>query len=202
MNKDKVAARVPTRIPRLLTVIALIAFGPIPGHTQGTAAWLDQPTPTPWNKAGSSIPTAPKVEGATLPRCRDQARPAQLDEDKRLRDQGWDLVGPYQGGWGVIVIRATAGYDGMCRPRQYQDFVFVGGAFAGTLSPQPMDSRTDGSLVRTFIESGTRLTGEYQRYASRDPLCCPSRTTHVIFETASDRPAVRPISTSTSRVNP
>jgi hypothetical protein len=52
--------------------------------------------------------------------------------------------------------RGTAGYDGMCRPRQYQDFVFVGSVFAGTLSPQPMDSRTDGALGRVFHRSAER----------------------------------------------
>jgi hypothetical protein len=76
------------------------------------------------------------------------ARPPQTEEDKRLRDQGWDLVGAFQGGWDILVIRGTAGYDGMCRPRQFQDFVFVRGAFAGTLSPRVMDSRADGALAR------------------------------------------------------
>ena len=36
--------------------------------------------------------------------------------------------------------------DGMCRPLGYQFFLFVGDDFAGTLSPAPMDSRTDGGL--------------------------------------------------------
>ena len=78
-----------------------------------------------------------RIQGNTDPRCREGARPPQLDEDKRLRDQGWDLVGAYQGGWQILVIRGTAGYDGMCRPLQYQDFVFVRGVFAGTLSLRP-----------------------------------------------------------------
>jgi heat shock protein HslJ len=86
----------------------------------------------------------------------------------------------------------------MCRPNQYQDFVFVRGVFAGTLSPQLMDSRTDGALSQVSLQSATRLTVVYARYASADPLCCPSRTTSVIFDIASDKPAVRPASASTS----
>jgi heat shock protein HslJ len=97
----------------------------------------------------------------------------------------------------VLVLRGTAGYDGMCRPRAYQAFVFVKGVFAGTLSPQPMDSRTDGALDRVFLESDRRLSAEYRRYATSDPLCCPSRTTTASFEIAGGPPVVRPIATQT-----
>jgi len=51
-------------------------------------------------------------------KCKDQARSPQFDEDTRVRDQGWDLIGAYHGGWQMLVIRGTASYDGMCRPRQ------------------------------------------------------------------------------------
>ena len=116
-----------------------------------------------------------------------------------MRERGWDLVGAFQGGWQVLVIRATAGYDGMCRPRQYQDFVFVRGQFAGTLSPTVMDSRTDGALDRVFVQSASRLTAEYARYAAKDALCCPSRRTITSFDIANDPPVLRPVSTSTSK---
>jgi heat shock protein HslJ len=146
------------------------------------------------------MPLAPKIQGAVDTRCRDAARPPQLPQDKQLRERGWDLVAAYQGGWQILVIRGTAGYDGMCRPRQYQDFVFVRGMFAGTLSPHPMESRTDGALNRVSLQSATRLTAEYARYTVADALCCPSRTTSVVFDVASDGlgPVVRPVSTSTS----
>jgi hypothetical protein len=145
------------------------------------------------------IPAAPKVQGTLDAKCREQARPPQLDEDKRVRDQGWDLIGAYQGGWQMLVIRGTASYDGMCRPRQYQDFVFVRGEFAGTLSPQPMDSRADGALMRVSLQSQNRLTADYERYAAADPLCCPSRTTTVVFEIPSAAPTVQPVSSSTTK---
>jgi hypothetical protein len=158
---------------------------------------LDEPQPTSWNKPGLAIPGAPKIDDAVDPRCRGLARPPQLDEDQRLRDEGWDLVGAYQGGWQVLVIRGTAGYDG-CRPRQYQDFVFVRGLFAGTLSPRPMDSRADGALTRVFLQSSGQLVAEYNRYTATDPLCCPSRTTRVVFELANEPAVVRPVSMSTA----
>jgi hypothetical protein len=94
---------------------------------------------------------------------------------------------------GFIVIRGTASYDGMCRPRQYQAFVFVRGVFAGTLSPAPMDSRTDGALGRVFLRGKDQSTAEYVRYTAEDPACCPSSTTTVVFEIARDGPVLRPV---------
>jgi hypothetical protein len=98
-----------------------------------------------------------------------------------------------------VVVRGAAGYDGMCRPRQYQDFVFVRGAFAGTLSPQPMDSRTDGAIGRVFLQSDRRVTAEFARYTAKDPLCCPSSSTTVEFAIEGDPPIARALSASTSK---
>lgn len=189
-----------SRLVRVISsTIAIAACHPGIGHSQEKAvSWLDEPKPASWNKPGLPILAAPRIQGNVDPRCRDLARPPELEEDKRLRDQGWDLVGAYQGGWRILVIRGTASYDGMCRPRQYQDFVFVRGVFAGTLSPQAMDSRTDGALGRVFLQSGNRLTAEYHRYTATDPLCCPSRTTSIVFDIASDEQALRPVSAATS----
>lgn len=188
-----------TSVRVTLLSVALVAVHPAFGRSQMTvAAWLDEAKPASWNKPGLSIPLAPKGRETVDPRCKDLARPPQLEEDRRVRDQGWDLVGAFQGGWQILVIRATAGYDGMCRPRQYQDFLFVRGVFAGTLSPQAMDARTDGAIGRVYLQSANRLMAEYTRYAPKDPLCCPSRTTTVVFEVANDTPVVRPLSASTS----
>jgi heat shock protein HslJ len=181
-----------------LLAIAIVVSDPSFGWSQGKArSWLDDAKPASWNIAGALIPAAPKIQSGDG-RCRDAARPAELDEDARVRDRGWDLVGAYQGGWQMRVIRGTAGYDGMCRPRQYQGFVFVRGVFAGTLSPQAMDSRTDGALGRVSLNSAKSLTAEYVRYTAADALCCPSSTTSVLFEIVTDGPVVRPVSASTA----
>jgi hypothetical protein len=151
---------------------------------QQRTSWLDAAKPMTWNVRRASIPAAPRVEGAIDPRCRAQARPAQSEADRRVHSQGWELVGAYQGGWQMLVVEGTAGYDGMCRPRLYQAFVFVRGVFAGTLSPQPMDSRTDGALSRVTL-ADKRITAEYLRYLTSDPLCCASRTAIVVFDVTS-----------------
>jgi hypothetical protein len=179
-------------------MVMLAAAATAGRYEAAAASWLDAPKPPAWNAPGQAIPAAPKVLGEVDARCRDHARPPQLAEDAQVRDRGWDLVDAYQGGWQVVVIGGTASYDGMCRPRQYQQFVFVGGVFAGTLSPQPMDSRTDGALTRVWLQSDTALTAEYARYANSDALCCPSRTSHVVFEITKNPPLVHPVSVSTS----
>ena len=191
-----------TTIARLVRLtsfsIAMVACHPALGSSQiHVPFWLDERRPASWNTPGRSMPAAPQMQGNEDPRCRQLARPAELEEDKRVREQGWNLVGAYQGGWQIVVIRGTAGYDGMCRPLGYQDFVFVRGVFAGTLSPHPMDSRADGALDRVAVQDGSRLAAQYERYAATDALCCPSRTTSVVFEIATDPPTVRPVSAST-----
>lgn len=182
----------------LMRTSALTLAMAAPASWLTPASWLDEPKPPSWNTPGLMIPAAPKVDSPIDPRCRDLARPPQTEEDTRIRNRGWDLIDAYQGGWQILVLRGTAAYDGMCRPRRYQDFVFVRGAFAGTLSPEPMDSRTDGALSRVFIQSESQLTAEYLRYANSDALCCPSKTTRVVFEISKNPAVVRPASASTS----
>lgn len=185
------------RIASLTMAIAACLIGNANAQTRH-ASWLDAAKPAPWNKPSASIPTAPKAPGAVNSRCRTSARAAELEEDTRLRDQGWNLVGAYQRDGQVLVIRATASYDGMCRPRMYQGFVFARGVFVGTLSPDTMDSRSDGALGEVVLKNQKQLSADYARYAADDPLCCPSRTTRVDFEIAADTPALRPVGTSTS----
>jgi hypothetical protein len=132
----------------VVLVAMLIGLPAVGSAQERSAAWLDSPKPAAWNQAGQSIPSAPKIQGATDPRCRDGARPSQLAEDKQVRQRGWDLVAAYQGGWQIVVIRGTAAYDGMCRPRQSQGFVFVRGVFAGTLSPPEFAGASLFTVVR------------------------------------------------------
>lgn len=190
-------------ISKLVQVIALLAIAagicfPEPGNAESAASWLDTAKPGAWNKTGLPIPAAPPVQDSVDPRCRSLARPAETAEDRRLRNRGWDLVGAYHAGWHVVVILGSAGYDGMCRPWRYQGFVFVRGTFAGTLSPEPMYSRMDGALSEVALQNDSRLIVQYLRYTAHDPLCCPSRTTSVVFDISPKGPSVRPVSVSTS----
>jgi hypothetical protein len=179
-------------------MLTLLSCDPTAGQAQvKVVSWLDQAKPASWNAPGLSIPAAPKQNETVDPRCRTGGRPAELEADRLLHARGWDLIGEYQGGWQTVVITAAAAYDGMCRPLQYQTFVFVRGAFAGTLSPKLMNSRTDGALSRVSLQNG-RILADYLRYSDSDPLCCASKTTNVQFEIPSGAAVVRPVSASTS----
>jgi hypothetical protein len=190
-----------SRLRETGTGLALEAFAlatwAAAGSQPAAPLWLDAPQLPSWNRPGMPIPGAPKGEKNPDPRCHALARtPASKDEGE-VSAHGWDLVGPVSAAHQIRVIVGTADYDGMCRPRQYQEFVFVRGVFAGTLAPQPMDSRTDGAIGRVVIQSDRKLKAEYGRYGAGDPLCCPSRTTSVAFDIDPDPPVLKPVSART-----
>jgi hypothetical protein len=91
--------------------------------------------------------------------------------------------------------------DGMCRPVAYNLFVFVGGRFAGVLSPAVMTSRLDGSSGAVRMLSRDSLSAEFARYKEGDALCCPSSRVSVGYriDRASGRPLVEPIEIRTTR---
>ncbi len=190
-------------MPRsLATLLALVlCVGTETAQLFGSEAWLDQ-TPANWNRPGASVPPAPAVEGAAqnLTRCGEVGRPSTLAADRAVRGAGWTLFGPAQLFAATTVVMAMANVDGMCRPLRYQAFVFVDGRFAGTLSPVPMDSRTDGALSIVRLFRANEMVAEFTRYAASDALCCPSRTSTVIFriEPGSRGPVVTPVTLSTS----
>jgi LppP/LprE lipoprotein len=168
--------------------LALRVFGAIlaatmllPAPVRADGGWLDDPTVT-WNQPGMAIPPAPPPTPNVDPRCGATNRAQESPEEEALATAGWTLFGSYTGGWGVRIVTALAGYDGMCRPIQYQSFVFVDGKLAGTLSPSPMDSRSDGALTRTSFYQKDQIVGEYTRYTDQDPLCCPSARSSVFFK--------------------
>jgi len=144
-----------------------------------------------------SLPIAPSGSKNPDSRCREATRSPQSAEDQQLKAHGWDLIGPPTADGQIRVIGGAANYDGMCRPLQFQQFVFVHGVFAGTLSPQPMDSRTDGALSHVTILSDRKVEARYLRYGATDPLCCASRTTTVAFGVDGEPPLLRPVSATT-----
>ncbi|MGH7331653.1 MAG: LppP/LprE family lipoprotein [Candidatus Rokuibacteriota bacterium] len=167
----------------------------------GAEPWLDQIAAN-WNRPGASVPPAPVAGGAAsnLTRCGETARPPTLVADRAARAAGWTLFGPAQVFAATTVVMAMADVDGMCRPLQYQAFVFVDGRLAGTLSPLPMDSRTDGALSVVRLFRADELVAEFARYTPTDALCCPSRTSTVSYriERGSRGAMVTPVSISTS----
>jgi hypothetical protein len=147
---------------------------------QGQSApvsWLDRPLAN-WNTAGASLPSPPggdESKRAVIARCQLTTSPTTAAH-KATAAAGWIPFLYFDQSLereGVEVVGGMAGSDGMCRPTQYNVFVFVDGRFAGTLSPVLMDSRFDGSsgAVRLPLPN---VTAEFARYTPSDPMCCPS----------------------------
>ncbi len=160
-------------------VLALGLGGAHPAAGQAPhGAWLEAPLSN-WNTLGMAIPLA-NAQAPQNPRCMGSVRPPETPVDHLLVERGWLLFGAYQAGWGIDVVHAASGMDGMCRPMQYNVFVFRYGQFMGTISPELMDSRTTGQEAGTTLlgregEGGIILiTARFLRYAPDDPLCCPS----------------------------
>ncbi len=147
------------------------------------------------------IPNAPKID-ADLPsidRCKEQLREAKTPQERSIIKAGWELFGPVQTYDKTTVITAMSGVDGRCRPLGYQAFVFVTEQFAGTLSPQAMNSRTDGDIYRILLTSSSHLFVEYKRYNESDPLCCASGMGRVSFkiEPKEAKPLLIPVDVAT-----
>lgn len=183
-------------LPSIFAIAALTLSPPAIGAEGGE--WLDGDTLENWNTAGDEIPTAPEQESDNFEYCQQAIRAAQIPEDEAILEAGWQLYGPIQLYGDTVVVTGMANADGMCRPLAHQAFVFVEGEFAGTLSPTPMDSRTDGNLFAIDLIQSNYLRGAYQRYEPSDALCCPSAEDYLFFtiEEPDGTPVVVPEGTN------
>lgn len=165
------------KLSLILTIIFISALGVF-----AQTSWLDRPV-TNWNQNTRLVPTAPRATGdaPTVARCAASVRNPESLSDRALTRAGWTLFGPAQTFGLVTVINGMASVDGMCRPNQYNTFVFISNRFIGTLSPTVMNSRTDGALSETRLNSQKDISAEYVRYKSSDALCCPSQTSNVVY---------------------
>ena len=168
-------------------------------------SWLDRPLAS-WNDSSKLLPRAiPTGEtiAETAKRCDlpvQRGTPAQ----RALADAGWlpylhvdrEIVQR-----GVEIVAGMAGADGMCRPVDFNVFVFDGGALVGTLSPLLMTSRSDGAIGAVRLAADETISAEFARYADRDALCCPSGRVTVRYriERKGPRAVVVPVSTSATR---
>ncbi len=164
----------------------------------GQTSWLDRPLNN-WNRAGASIPTPPRNAAPLEAMCRQTTRTPVSIADRALTRAGWTLFGPTQSYGPTTVIMAMASADGMCRPNEYNAFVFANDRFIGTLAPAPMGARSDGSLGQYNLQSSTELTAEFSRYAESDALCCPSQKSLVTYSLS---PLVRASDVDTVRECP
>lgn len=161
-------------------------------------SWLDRPLRN-WNTSGN-VPNAPRAVGEDPSRsnCRTTVRTPDSIADRAVTRAGWSLFGAAQVYGAVTLINAMASVDGMCRPMQYNTFIFVRNRFAGTLSPDAMDSRTDGALTDADLNDESSIMATFARYASRDALCCPSQTSTVSYRVSGSRVLAQDVETRLS----
>lgn len=164
-----------------------------PGNPSNSVSWLDNQDihDMTWNNLRNSsplkIPAAPRSEDpdAFKGRCKASQIDPKSQQERSVNLAGWTIVAPSQTSNGVTIVTGASDADGMCRPWNYQIFVFSRDRFAGTIAPYPMSSRLDGSAwgVSVGIPHGdtTILTANFNRYTEEDPLCCPSATTVVRY---------------------
>ncbi len=151
-------------------------------------SWLDRPL-TNWNPTTVIVPNAPRATGdaPTSSRCPEAVRNPESLADRAVTRVGWSLFGASQTYGAVTLINGMASIDGMCRPNQYNTFVFVSNRFAGTLSPTVMNSRTDGALSEARLNGPKNISAEFTRYTSSDDLCCPSQISSVVYTITNGR---------------
>jgi hypothetical protein len=169
-----------------------------------SSSWLDRALAN-WNRAGQSVTTAPpssESSAAIVSRCK-LTPPASTRAEQAVQAAGWI---PF---WNfdqqlvrddVEIVGGMSAADGMCRPMSYNLFVFVSGRFAGTLSPAPMNSRSDSSSGVVRVQPPT-VTADFSRYTSTDPLCCPSSrvTLRYRVDRSAEGPLVVPVEIRTTR---
>lgn len=191
----------------VIFIVAAVAMIPhlaraVEQSVEPARSWLDRSLPN-WNRQGNDLPQLPRPvregESPLASRCREQVRLPAVAAERAVVQLGWTLYGSAQIFANVRVFTAMAGVDGMCRPLGYQAFVYLEGRYAGTLSPVPMNSRTDGALTTIRLVSATRIFGEFTRYRDSDPLCCPSSVSMVTYSLRNDEiPALMAVSVTPS----
>ena len=156
------------------------------GAETAKSRWLDAQPVANWNKAGGAIPRGPKAAAADIRDCErrgaeENPKSAATPETRQVTAAGWLGAAVEKRAGDTVYVFARNGVDGMCRPMDFQIFVFVAGRFAGTIAPRPMDSREDGSGYLDKVDA-RRFTVNFTRYRKDDALCCPSRTSTVTYE--------------------
>jgi hypothetical protein len=163
--------------------------------------WLDRPLQN-WNRPAAALPRgSARADDAATARCKLST--PETAAARVLADAGW-IPQPHLDRELVLndveILAGVAGLDGSCAPTAFNLFVFVGGAFAGTLSPGVMALRADAAAgpVR-FV--GEHITAEFARYKEGDAGCCPTARMSVRYriDRASGGPVVAPVDVRRTR---
>ncbi|ACB50565.1 unknown [Crocosphaera subtropica ATCC 51142] len=171
-------------ISGFLVTTSLLLTSTTFAQTDPNGTWLDQEEN--WNKPNNSIPKAPIETATNFEACQHTIRPAVLPEDKLVQAAGWTLTDAAQIYGSTTMITGMTDADGMCRPMNFQVFVFTNGQFSGTLSPIPMTSRTDGSVFKVDLYREGMIDASFNRYLPTDAQCCASCESRIFYQVNTD----------------
>ncbi len=149
------------------------------------SSWLDRPL-AKWNAANAGLPAppaSPETRPALTRRCASLVASGSA-VDALVTKAGWV---PFlhldrritRDDAEVVAGMAAAGPA--CEPTIFNLFVFVGGRFAGTLSPLPMSTSRDGVAGSVRLTGPEAITTEFARYTPTDSECCPSSVVRVSY---------------------
>jgi hypothetical protein len=168
-----------------------------------SSAWVDRLTEK-WNVAGAVIaPPPPSQEASNLLAMRCAARAATGNAANALAQAGWvpflhlDRTTTRDD---IEVIGGMAAANTFCEPTAFNLFVFVGGRFAGTLSPAPMTPAHDGAAGAVRLAGPDAIATEFARYMPADTECCPSSVVRVTYRVNRVGPAPQLEAVETRRV--
>ena len=164
-------------------IALLVAFGAASTYAQ-SGAWLDKPL-AGWNQ-DKTMPRGSGSESreAMARRCEAAGSKVSTAASGALGKAGWvpflhvdrQIVRD-----DVEVVGGMSAAGPGCEPTTFNLFVFVGGNFAGTLSPAPMTPGRDGAAGAVRIVSPEGMTAEFARYTPADAECCPSSRVRVTY---------------------
>jgi hypothetical protein len=150
-----------------------------------SGSWLDRPL-TKWNAAGATMPAPPASQEARAPLARRCASLVASGSavDALVTKAGWVPLLHLDRRISrddVEVVGGMAAAGPACDPTVFNLFVFVGGRFAGTLSPASMSTSRDGAAGSVRLTGPDAMTTEFARYTAADSECCPSSVVRVSY---------------------
>ncbi len=175
--------------------VLLLASGPVAGPGPD-GRWLDGGL-VQWNAAGAAVPAPPQAPAGddafahAQRRCASLLKVAETASERAVAAAGWKLrEGGTSSRGRIELVTGFAAFGSQCRSASAQVFAFADGKFAGTLSPHPMDQRTDGGLVATQIHEDGRVDALYARYLDPRSACCPTSHARARFGVVTDERGV------------
>lgn len=152
---------------------------------QLAAGWLDRPM-AGWNQPAAKVPAsriAADAQATLERRCGapKSASPESLDAIRKARWVPFLHLDQAIASNGIEVIGGMTGATPGCEPLYFNLFVFVGGVFAGTVSPAMMAPSRDGAAGAVRVTGADTLTVEFARFMPGDAECCPSSRVRVSY---------------------